>query len=51
MDVLIESQVKLENLLKTTKSPDKSIYTMQLKMWNKSNKDIQMPNKIVLMIE
>ena len=33
LDKIIYKQIKLEDLLETTKSPNKSIYEMQLKLW------------------
>ncbi len=35
IDNIIRKQLILENLLKTTKNSNKSIYTLQLKVWIK----------------
>jgi len=43
LDEIINKQIKLENLLETTKSPAKNIYKMQLKTWISLYQSDQMP--------
>lgn len=50
MDKIIHKQLKLEELLKKTRNPDKSIYKTQLKMWISLYENGQMPSATVIML-